>query len=231
MQYNVMIAQDKAAANQDKPIKHVVFDFGNVLLTWDPSAVLQTRYTQDVIDAFLDNDISGFYDVNDRMDAGLGQQEAIDWMRQTHGEPWASILEYYLANFEDSLTGVVPGSRALVDELRSLGIGVWGLSNWEKELFPIAHNYCPTLSKLQDAVVSGNIGLRKPHIEIYEYALRQFGIDASSSVFLDDKAMNIVGANKVGMRGIRVSDMQAVRAELIRHGVPLAPQLSLHDLQ
>ena len=230
MQYNVMVAEQQAAAHLHEPITDVVFDFGNVLITWDPQSVLKPRYAQDVIDAFLDNDISGFYDVNDRMDAGVSQEEAIAWMRETHGEPWASILEYYIANFEDSLTGVVPGARVLVQELKSLGIGVWGLSNWEKELFPIAYQYCPILQQLQDSVVSGNVGLRKPHADIYEYALRQFGINAATSVFIDDKAMNIVGANAVGMRGIRLSDMQEVRAELIRYGVPLAQPLHLNDL-
>ena len=44
--------------------------------------------------------------------------------------------------------------------------------------------------------MSGYVGLRKPHRDIYDYALKQFGIDASGALFVDDKAMNIVGANE-----------------------------------
>ena len=100
MEYDTMMAQGEAAANAGKPITDVIFDFGNVLLYWDPAAVLIPRYSAATIEQFLDNDISGFYDANDRMDAGATPQEGIAWMRRTHGDKWADILAYYLENFE-----------------------------------------------------------------------------------------------------------------------------------
>lgn len=86
MEYDTMMAQGEAAANAGKPITDVIFDFGNVLLYWDPAAVLIPRYSAATIEQFLDNDISGFYDANDRMDAGATPQEGIAWMRRTHGD-------------------------------------------------------------------------------------------------------------------------------------------------
>ena len=148
MEYDVLMAQGEAAANAGKPITDVIFDFGNVLLYWEPSAVLIPRYSAETIEQFLDNDISGFYDANDRMDAGATPEEGIAWMRETHGDKWADILTYYLENFEDSLTGVVPGARVLINDLKTAGIGVWGLSNWEKELYPIAERTTPILRQL-----------------------------------------------------------------------------------
>ena len=44
--------------------------------------------------------------------------------------------------------------------------------------------------------------------------MEEFGISAESSVFIDDKAMNIAGANEAGIRGIRFSDARKLR-ELI----------------
>lgn len=78
-----------------KPITDVIFDFGNVLIYWDPVAVLIPRYSQKTIDEFLDNDISGFYDVNDLMDGGTSTDEAIAIMRRDKGDKWADILDYY----------------------------------------------------------------------------------------------------------------------------------------
>ena len=77
MDYDVLVADGAAAANAGKPITDVIFDFGNVLIYWDPVAVLIPRYSQKTIDEFLDNDISGFYDVNDLMDGGTSTDEAI----------------------------------------------------------------------------------------------------------------------------------------------------------
>lgn len=63
--------------------------------------------------------------------------------------------------------------------------------------------------------------MRKPQRRIYELALSTFGIDACTSVFVDDKAMNIVGANEAGIRGIRFSDPYRLRAVLIDLGLDI----------
>lgn len=221
MEHDVLMSDGNAASAAGKPITDVIFDFGNVLIYWDPAAVLIPRYDQETIDRFLDNDVSGFYDANDQMDAGATPEEAIAWMRDTHGQQWADILRYYIDNFEDSLTGVVPGMRVLVDDLKAVGIGVWGLSNWEKELFHCAEDNCKILQRLDGKLVSGFVKLRKPHREIYDAALSRFGIKAETSVFIDDKAMNIVGANEAGIRGIRFSDSRKLREILIAQGVSI----------
>ena len=148
MEHDVLMADGNAAPAAGKPVTDVIFDFGNVLIYWDPAAALVARYGQETIDRFLDNDVSGFYDCNDLMDAGMGVDEAIALMRERHGDEWADILRYYVDNFEDSLTGIVPGMRVLVNDLKAAGIGVWGLSNWEKELFAEAERLCPLLQLL-----------------------------------------------------------------------------------
>ncbi|MBM6698838.1 HAD family phosphatase [Bifidobacterium pullorum subsp. saeculare] len=221
MDYDVMVADGAAAANAGKPIDDVIFDFGNVLIYWDPAAVLVPRYRQETIDRFLDNDISGFYDANDMMDGGATPEEAIAWMRGHAGDEWADILAYYVENFRDSLTGIVPGARVLVNDLRAAGIGVWGLSNWEASLFHVAEEQCDILESLDGRLVSGFVKMRKPHRDIYQAALERFGIDAAGAVFIDDKAMNIVGANQAGIRGIRFQDPAKLRALLIANGVDI----------
>ena len=219
MQYDVLVAEGDAAANAGKPITDVIFDFGNVLIYWDPAAVLIPRYSAETIEQFLDNDISGFYDVNDLMDGGETTDNAVAIMREQHGDKWADILRYYIDNFRDSLTGIVPGARVLVNDLKAAGIGVWGLSNWEASLFHVAEEQCDILQSLDGKMVSGFVKLRKPHKDIYEAALQQFGIAPDGAVFIDDKAMNIVGANEAGIRGVRFQDPVKLRALLIEAGV------------
>lgn len=221
MEHDVLMADGNAAPAAGKPITDVIFDFGNVLIYWDPEAVLIPRYSQETIDLFLDNDVSGFYDCNDLMDAGMSPDEGVAWLRERRGARWADMLRYYVDNFEDSLTGIVPGMRVLVNDLKAAGIGVWGLSNWEKELFAAAEEHCPILERLDGKLVSGFVRLRKPHRDIYDAALERFGIDAATSVFVDDKAMNIVGANEAGIRGIRFSDSRRLREILIAQGVAI----------
>ena len=221
MEYDVLVADGDAARNAGEPITDVIFDFGNVLVYWNPRTVMTPRYSDELIDQFLDNDVSGFYDINDELDAGMSNDEGVALMRERYGNKWADMMQYYLDNFVDSLTGVVPGARVLINDLKSAGVHVWGLSNWQKDLFPVALERYDILSSLEDRVVSGYVGLRKPHRDIYDYALEQFGIDASGALFVDDKAMNIVGANKAGIRGVRFKDSRALRTLLIDAGVDI----------
>lgn len=215
MEYDVLMAEGEAAANAGKPITDVIFDFGNVLVYWDPASVMTPRYGDELVEKFLDNDISGFYDINNELDGGMSNDEGVALMRERHGDEWADMLQYYLDNFVDSLTGVVPGARVLINDLKAAGVHVWGLSNWQKDLFPIALEHYDILHSLDDRVVSGYVALRKPQREIYDYALEQFDIDAAGVIFVDDKAMNIVGANAAGIRGVRFKDSRALRTLLI----------------
>ena len=114
---------------------------------------------------------------------------------------------------------LLPGARVLVNDLKAAGIGVWGLSNWESSLFHVAEEQCDILQQLDGKLVSGFVKLRKPHKEIYEAALNQFGIKADGALFIDDKAMNIVGSNAAGIRGVRFQDPVKLRELLIANGV------------
>lgn len=219
MDYNVIKSEDAAQGAAGKPIENVIFDFGNVLVRWDPQAAMLPRYSQELTDKFLDNDISGFYDASDAMDIGGTAVQAVNQVRGQYGDTWADMMEYYFANFEDSLVGPVEGARVLVNDLKEAGIGVWGLSNWATELFPPAEKMYPILSELDDAVVSGYVNLRKPHRDIFQYALKRFDIPAETAIFIDDKAMNIVGANSAGIRGVRFNDASRLRELLRQQGV------------
>lgn len=221
MESDVLVAEGNASGAAGKPITDVIFDFGNVLVYWDPANTMVGRYSPESIEWFLDDANSGLYAASDLMDGGATCKEAEDWVLANRGERAAEMIRYYNANFVDSLGGAVPGARKLIEDLRAIGVGVWGLSNWSAELFPIAWEGYPILHTLDGKVVSGPIGLRKPHTDIYEYALKQFGIEASGAVFVDDKAMNIVGANSAGIRGVKFTDPYKLRALLIDAGLDI----------
>ncbi|HEY9035229.1 MAG TPA: HAD family phosphatase [Pseudomonadales bacterium] len=64
------------------------------------------------------------------------------------------------------------------------------------------------VDELFDAVIdSSEVGVRKPHPDIYRMALDQMNIsDPARAVFLDDLDSNVDAARALGMHGIRVDD-------------------------
>lgn len=84
-----------------------------------------------------------------------------------------------------------------------------------EKLFPEPHR-----SELFDAfVMSGEIGMTKPTIEIFEYAALQLGVEPEECVMIDDIEKNVEGARMAGMQAIQFTSRQQLEAELRLLGV------------
>lgn len=94
----------------------------------------------------------------------------------------------------------VPSTAKLIGELKRAGYRLYVLSNMSRE-------YIDYLRKLEvygmfeGDVVSCECGLCKPEREIYELLLEKFSLDASSTLFIDDRKENVEAALEAGMEG------------------------------
>jgi 2-haloacid dehalogenase len=197
----------------------VLFDLGNVLVGWDPYGPYAGRMPNHEVDAFFAE--TGFLALNHRADAG---------------EPWASLVaelaaaaphhaaaaQLYVDHFADSLTGPVPGSAAVVEELRGAGVRLLGLSNWSAELFRHAEPAAPAIGLLEEVLVSGEVHLAKPDPAIFLLARERFGLDPARTVFVDDAPANVAAAAALGFDAIRFTDADRLRRDLRARGLPLS---------
>ncbi len=68
-------------------------------------------------------------------------------------------------------------------------------------------------------LVSCDIGMCKPHANIYRYALKKLCSKASDVVFIDDNLDNVKAARKIGMYAILFTSLAQLKRELSRLGV------------
>lgn len=61
----------------------------------------------------------------------------------------------------------------------------------------------------EDVILSGDLGIIKPDPEIYEYMLRKLKLPASEVLFVDDRQVNVDGAEACGIRGMLFTDTRA----------------------
>jgi HAD superfamily hydrolase (TIGR01493 family) len=66
------------------------------------------------------------------------------------------------------------------------------------------------------AIISGEVGMIKPHPEIYEYACKQLGVDTSEAVFVDDVEVNCEGARQAGLQAILYESLTQATSDLDR---------------
>lgn len=181
--------------------KHLIFDFGNVLVRWQPEVVYLP---------FLQNDEQRWNHFwhhicplswRNRSDAGE-PMDALIAERQAQCPEWADAIELYRSRWDEMLTGEMPGMRDLLQRLKAEGRDLYGLSNWARETFPAARRRFGILQEIDRYVVSGFEGLVKPDPAIYRLLLRRYGLQAEHCLFIDDNPANIQAAESLGIRTI-----------------------------
>lgn len=80
------------------------------------------------------------------------------------------------------------------------------------KLFPL-----PQRAELFDAfVMSGEVGLVKPTVEIFEYAATRLGVRPEECIMIDDLMKNIEGAELANMKGILFTSRPQLQRDLDR---------------
>lgn len=77
------------------------------------------------------------------------------------------------------------------------------------------------LTHIPVRVLSYEVGLTKPDPRIFDHALKQLGVQAEGSVFIDDLEVNLSGAEELGMHVIQYLPDVDLKQELLNLGFQL----------
>lgn len=202
-------------------IKNIVFDFGGVLIDWNPRYLYYPYFNGDKEQAewFLKNICNFAWNI--QMDGGKPFAEGVAELTALYPE-WAEAIEVYHTRWIEMISGEVAGTADLVRRLKEAGYRVYGLTNWSMETYPLIRDNYDVFNLFEGIVVSGEEHLLKPQKEIYHCLLSRYGLQADESLFLDDNADNVAGAEAVGMKTIRFeSAVQAEQELKERFGIEL----------
>ena len=102
-------------------------------------------------------------------------------------------------------------------EMKAAGLRTALVTNNAVEFRSFWRRSIPLDELFHCVIDSSEVGLRKPDPRIFELALERLGVPAAHAVFLDDYAGNVQAAERVGIRGLLVTDdYGAALAELAR---------------
>ena len=202
------------------PPRSVVFDFGGVLVTWEPHVVWQRLLGDDEdVDAFLAE--IGFEQWNQGLDAGGDWDEAVAEAVERFPHHREALLAYREA-YVDTITGLIEGSVALLRELVAAHVPVYGLTNWSAEGMRRAQETLTFLPLLDGYVVSGDERIAKPDARLWRLLSERFGLTPIETVYIDDREDNIAVATELGFRTVHFTGPEALRQALRDLGLPVA---------
>ncbi|ASE60626.1 HAD family phosphatase [Chryseobacterium indologenes] len=201
-------------------IKNIIFDFGGVLMDWNPRYFFKDYFNDDEkMEYFLENIAQDEWNIE--QDRGRSLAEGTEIQVKKFPE-WEKEIRAFYDNWTVMLKSDIPQNVEVLRKLRKTDYHLFGLSNWSEETFPYAlENY--DFFQLFDGkiVVSGTEKLIKPDPKIWHVLLERYQIKAEESVFIDDNQKNIEMAESLGFNTIHVLPDTDLEKELTGLGIKI----------
>lgn len=198
--------------------KAIVFDFGNVLLQWQPRGLFQRYFPQgpQAVDDFMQE--IGFAEWHLEQDRGRTFAEAIA-ERTAKFPQYADILAGYDSGYDHAVVGAIPGSVDILQRLKQANYPLYGLSNYPAEKFPLARAKYPFFAWFDEIVISGEVGLVKPDPAIFQLLLAKIKRTADECIFIDDAIANVKSAEQLGFTAIQFYSPEQLEEALNKLGI------------
>ncbi|MGE8434329.1 HAD family hydrolase [Chryseobacterium joostei] len=201
-------------------IKNIIFDFGGVLMDWNPRYFFKDYFKDDEkMEYFLENIAQDEWNIE--QDRGRTLAEGTEIQVKKFPE-WEKEIRAYYDNWTVMLKSDIPQNVEVLRKLKNTEYHLFGLTNWSAETFPYAlENY--DFFQIFDGkiVVSGTEKLIKPDPKIWYVLLERYNIQAGESVFIDDNPKNIEMAQSLGFETIQVTPETNLEQELAGLGIEL----------
>ena len=198
-------------------IRHIVFDIGKVLLHYDPTLPYSHVIPDDAErEWFLANVCT--HEWNIEQDRGRPWEEAEDLLIAEHPER-AEQIRAFRKHWNEMVPYAYDDSVVIFEKLIAEGRDVTMLTNFASDTFRVAQKRFPFLKKPRGVTVSGDIGLIKPDVAIYDTHAKSFGLDPASTIFIDDSLANVEGARAAGWHAVHFTGAEKLRSDLAAHGI------------
>ena len=194
-------------------IKAVIFDFGNVLVHFEPDYIMSEQFPCEADRKELMPIVfSRAY--WDKTDAGMmSEKQVYEAIAPELKKEYLDGVKAVLENWHKRLPEW-EGMRELILRLKSKGISVFVISNISKQ-FAEHSKELPILSLADGALYSAEVGVTKPSAEIFRLACEKFGFAKKECIFVDDSQRNVNGAISFGMQAIRFDGDTKALAQML----------------
>ncbi len=180
-------------------MKNVIFDMGNVLLTYDPEVCLNHIVEKEEDRALIRREL---FEGPEWVQGDLGEltdEERFNGVSKRVPERLHEELRRCTVEW-DMCMHPVKQAREFCDYLKKSGFGIYVLSNASSSFYRYFPRFAP-FDYFDGIVVSCDVHIIKPDIRIYQHLLKKYNLRADECFFIDDLEANIEGAKNAGIDG------------------------------
>ncbi len=197
-------------------LRAVLFDIGNVFVTWDPRFLYQKLINDpDELNFFLSEIVT--LDWHTEHDRGRPFAEGVRLLANRFPE-YEDLIHMFDSRWEETIGPVNSDTVDILERLSEQGVKVYALTNFSAEKWPAFRRSYYFTDLFEGVLVSGEVQLVKPDPRIYQIAMDRFDLDPEQTFFTDDRLDNIHAATQLGMIGHQFTTPKKLEAALHRHG-------------
>jgi len=187
-----------------------IFDLGNVIVDIDFNRVLGawSDFSRVPLATLKQNFVMG--EAFHRHERGeISDEEFAKALCEEMALPLS--YEQFSTGWQAVFVALRPEVIDIMHKLREQGHRVVVLSNTNRLHTTFWPEQYPDIRAAADHIyLSQEMGMRKPEAAIYQQVLTQEGFSADDTVFFDDNAENVAGAERVGITSILVADKATI---------------------
>ena len=192
--------------------KNIIFDLGNVLLSFNPKDYLKSKISEDRID----NVYKAIFQSEEwvMLDRGtITEKDAINRIIERNNT-YRDDINLAFKDWYDILRPIEDAVEVLT-KLKKNGYNIYYLSNFHELAFKEVTTKNNFFELFDGGVVSYAEKLIKPEEEIYKLILKRYNLNPKETIFIDDTKLNVDGASKLGIKAIFLEDSKKLRENLI----------------
>lgn len=191
-----------------KDIDTVVFDLGNVLLSFDPITYLRQDFKDEKVLKSVCNEIFGSKEWL-QLDRGTLDDETFAQIISERIPEHKDLIKRKLENWQEILEPI-ESSTALIPKLKEQGYKLYILSNFHKQAFKNVYGKHDFFKYFDGKVISSDWQLLKPEKEIFLKLMELYDIDPSTTVFIDDSKDNTDAAEELGFHTVHFQESKQI---------------------
>ncbi len=183
-------------------IKNIVFDLGNVLISFKPAEYFDkigypTEYKNIIISEIFKSKEWQLVDKGQ-----ITTSEAIQKLSESSSLNHKEITTVF--DLRSKILQPINGNIKVLPALKKRGFKLYFLSNFPNDLFDEVYESYPFFQLFDGGIISAWVKAIKPERRIFEILFEKYSLKAEESIFIDDDELNVRTAGLLGMSGIHL---------------------------
>jgi epoxide hydrolase-like predicted phosphatase len=193
-------------------IKNIVFDLGNVLISFRPSEYFDKKNYSKNLKATILSDIFASKEWAMLDNGEINTKDAIDSIALKSSLKKEEIAHIF--NLRTELMFPLDENVKLLPGLKKQGFRLYFLSNFPIDIFEEIKTGYYFFKYFEGGIISSEVKFSKPDVRIYKILLKKYSLIPEECLYIDDLEINVKAAETFGMKGLLTFGSEEISGEI-----------------